>query len=122
MYPFTSYVKLQQAYISESGTVFGNYTIIGYSTPGQNSKTTNFDFTEATRTWKENTATLSTTAATNAWQAKSLVKLNDCDAQSVWSISVAASTTNAGEATFTPVLPTDTDCAALTPSYKQIGK
>ncbi len=115
-------MKLEQAYISEAGVVLGNYKIIGYSTPGQANLTTNFDYTEATRTWNENTVALSSTAITNAWQAKSRVKLNDCDNESVWSISVAASTTNAGEATFTAVLPTDTDCQALTPSFDKIGK
>ena len=45
----TTYVKMQQAYISEAGTVLGNYKVIGYSTPGEGNKTTNFDYTEATR-------------------------------------------------------------------------
>ena len=118
----TTYVKLQQAYISEAGTVLGNYKIIGYSTPGEGNMTTNFNYTEATRTWDKNTVALTTTAITNAWQAKSRVKLNDCAIGQAWSVSVAASSTNAGEATFTAVVPTGTGCDALTPSFTKIGK
>ena len=92
-----SYVKLQQAYISEAGTVLGNYKIIGYSTPGEGNMTTNFNYTEAARTWDKNTVALTTTAITNAWQAKYRVKLNDCAIGQAWSVSVAASSTNAGE-------------------------
>lgn len=114
-------MKLEQAYISEAGVVLGNYKIIGYSTPGQADKTTNFDYTEASKSWKDNTVAL-TGSVTNAWQAASLVKLNDCTTGSVWHIDVAPSTTNAGEATFTAVLPTDTNCQPLTPSFDKIGK
>ncbi|MCQ2122868.1 MAG: hypothetical protein MJZ25_01655 [Fibrobacter sp.] len=116
------YVKLQQAYISEAGTVLGNYKIIGYSTPGQADKTTNFDYTEATRSWDNNTVALSTTDIEDAWQAASRVKLNDCAIGQKWSMKVKASSTNAGEATFTAVLPTSDNCAPLTPSYSNIGK
>ena len=114
-------MKLEQAYISEAGVVLGNYKVIGYSTPGQGDKTTNFDYTEATKSWKDNTVAL-TAKLTNAWQAASRVKLNDCDNGSIWHIDVEPSTSNAGEATFTAVLPTDTDCQALTPSFDKIGK
>lgn len=116
-------MKLQQAYISEAATAIGNYKIIGYSTPGQDSKTTNFDYTElaANAAWTNNTTALSTTAVTG-WQAKSNVKLNDCDAQSTWTVTVVGSTSMAGEATFTANLPTDTDCMALTPTFDKIGK
>ena len=119
---FSSYVKMQQAYISEAGTVLGNYKIIGYSTPGEGSKTTNFDYTESTRTWNNNTVALTTTAITNAWQAASRVKLNDCAIGQTWTVSVAASSTNAGEATFEAAVPSGTGCDALTPSFKNIGK
>ena len=117
----TSYVKLQQAYVSEAGTVLGNYKIIGYSTPGEGNMTTNFNYTEAARTWDKNTVALTTTAITNAWQAKYRVKLNDCAIGQAWSVSVAASSTNAGEATFTANVPSD-ECEALTPSFTKIGK
>ena len=114
-------MKLQQAYISEAGTVLGNYKVIGYSTPGEGNKTTNFDYTEENRTWDKNTVALTTTDIDNAWQAKSRVKLNDCAVSSVWSVSVKASSTNAGEATFTAKVPSN-DCEALTPSFTKIGK
>ena len=118
----STYVKMQQAYISEAGTVLGNYKIIGYSTPGEGSKTTNFDYTEATRNWNDNTVALTTTATANAWQAASRVKLNDCAIGQTWTVSVAASSTNAGEATFTAAVPSGTGCDALTPSFEKIGK
>ena len=116
-----TYVKMQQAYISENGTVLGNYKVIGYSTPGEGNQTTNFDYTENDQSWDKNTVALSTTDIDNAWQAKSRVKLNDCAESSVWSVSVKASSTNAGEATFTAKVPSD-DCEALTPSFTKIGK
>ena len=114
-------MKLQQAYISEAGTVLGNYKIIGYSTPGEGNMTTNFNYTEAARTWDKNTVALTTTDIDKAWQAKSRVKLNDCDMGKIWSVSVKASSTNAGEATFTAKVPSN-DCEALTPSFTKIGK
>ena len=117
-----TYVKMQQAYISEAGTVLGNYKIIGYSTPGEGGKTTNFDYTEATRSWDKNTVELSSSAITNAWQAASRVKLNDCAIGQTWTVSVAASSTNAGEATFTAAVPSGDGCDALTPSFDKIGK
>lgn len=112
---------MQQAYISENGTVLGNYKVIGYSTPGEGNQTTNFDYTENDQSWDKNTVALTTSDIDNAWQAKSRVKLNDCDESSVWSVSVKASSTNAGEATFTAKVPSD-DCEALTPSFTKIGK
>lgn len=115
-------MKLQQAYVSEAGTVLGNYKIIGYSTPGEGGVTTNFDYTESTRTWNDNTVALTTTAIANAWQAASRVKLNDCAIGQTWTVSVAASSTNAGEATFTAAVPSGTGCDALTPSFEKIGK
>lgn len=117
-------MKLQQAYISEAGTVLGNYKIIGYSTPGQAGMTTNFDYTEATKSWDNNTVALTTTDVDNAWQAASRVKLNDCPIGATWSVSVASSATNAGEATFTAKIPTDNSnaCQPLTPSFDKVGK
>ena len=117
----TTSVTLQQAYISETGTVLGNYKVIGYSTPGKGNLTTNFDYTEATQSWDKNTITLTTTDIDNAWQAKSRVKLNDCAIGKIWSVSVKASNQNAGEATFTAKVPSDA-CEALTPSFTKIGK
>ncbi|WP_143394462.1 hypothetical protein [Fibrobacter intestinalis] len=114
-------MKMQQAYISEAGTVLGNYKIIGYSTPGEGNKTTNFDYTEETRSWDNNTVALTTTDISNAWKAASRVKLNDCSSGKIWSVSVKASSTNAGEASFTAVVP-DEGCDALTPSFTKIGK
>ena len=117
----TTYVKMQQAYISEAGTVLGNYKVIGYSTPGEGNQTTNFDYTENDQSWDKNTVALSTTDIDNAWQAKSRVKLNDCAIDKIWSVSVKASNQNAGEATFTAKVPSD-ECEALTPSFTKIGK
>ena len=116
-----SYVKLQQAYISEAGAVLGNYKVIGYSTPGEGNITTKFKYTEAPRTGDKNTVALTTTDIDNAWQAKSRVKLNDCDIGKIWSVSVKASDQNAGEEEFTAKVPSD-ECEALTPSFTKIGK
>ena len=114
-------MKMQQAYISEAGTVLGNYKVIGYSTPREGNKTTNFGYTEQTRSWDKNTVALTTTDITSVWMAASRVKLNDCAIDNIWSVSVKASNQNAGEATFTAKVPSDA-CEALTPSFTKIGK
>lgn len=123
-FPFTSYVKLQQAYVSEAATNFGDWTIIGYKAPGDNNKTTNFTYAQpAGVTYINNSAALSTTAA-SVWQASNNSKLNDCPAAANWTLSIAASTTTAGEVVFTPgfLAANKTNCLPLTPNFESVGK
>ena len=121
-----TYVKLQQAYISESVAV-GNWSVIGYKGPGTNtnasgngaavSATNNFSYTDASG-WTENTKALGSTAVVG-FSASNKAKLNDCAPAANWTISVTAGSA-AGEATFTPST-LGAECTQLTPNWKQIG-
>ena len=120
-----TYVKMQQAYISES-MMMGNWVIIGYKGPGETealkSKTTNFEYEDKGTTYDSaNMAPLSSTAVTG-WSAKNKAKLNDCDSNDDnWTVKVEAQAGAAGEAKFTAETK-DTECAALTPTFATIGK
>lgn len=123
-----TYVKLQQAYISEDGSI-GSWALIGYKGPGEgsadSSTTTNFSYSDGV-TDKD------TLPAENkiGWTARNNVQLNDCGAKSTWTIAMkkaAASSGNAaaGDAIFTAKVggaQGDAGCTALTPSFDKIGK
>ncbi len=117
-----TYVKMQQAYISES-MMMGNWVIIGYKGPGETealkSKTTNFNY-EDKGDYDKNTAELPSEAATG-WSAKNIAKLNDCKSEDGnWTVKVEKLTGEgvaAGEAEFKA----ETNCAELTPTFNTIG-
>lgn len=121
-----TYVKLQQAYVSEAVAI-GSWAVIGYKGPGDNvnatgdgaatSSTNNFTYTDASG-WTNNTIALATGAT--GFSASNKAKLNDCDTGDHWKITVGAGTA-AGEATFTPSTLSQ-DCLQLTPNFSQIGK
>ena len=124
----STYVKLQQAYISEDGSI-GTWALIGYKGPGDvtatTSKTTNFSYTDGL-TAKDTLPAADKTG----WTAENNVQLNDCGAKSKWTIAMkkaAASSGNAaaGDAIFTAKVggdQGDAGCTALTPSFDKIGK
>ncbi|MCQ2122866.1 MAG: hypothetical protein MJZ25_01645 [Fibrobacter sp.] len=119
-------MKLQQAYISEAVAI-GNWQIIGYKGPGDNttgnatggasSTTTNFTYADKASGYTNNTVALSSDAV-EGFAVTSNVKLNDCTAAKHWYVTVAKSTGSEGEAAFEAV----TDCAELTPNFSKIGK
>lgn len=129
----TYYVKLQQAYISESVAI-GNWQIIGYKGPGQEdnqgsttggakSHTTNFEYTDASSGYTNNTVALST--GNTGWSAKNNAQLNDCPSAINWTVATAAASSgSAGEATFTAAIKPENlaTCTALTPNFDKIGK
>lgn len=128
----SSYVKLQQAYISEAVAV-GNWQIIGYKGPGENTKgsatggdksgTTNFKYADA-ETYVNNTVALDNTERAG-FVAANQAKLNDCAAKSGdasssnynWKVTVKKSTSSEGDAVFTST----TNCTELTPNFAKIG-
>lgn len=123
-----TYVKLQQAYISEAVAI-GSWSVIGYKGPGDNtnatgasggatSKTNNFSYKDATG-YTDNTAALNTSGKIG-FTAHNEAKLNDCVPGDHWTITVKSGTA-AGEATFTPST-LDQTCLQLTPNWNQIGK
>jgi len=117
-----TYVKLQQAYYSES-TAIGGWTLIGYTGPGTSSAanssyTTNFTYSGSL----QGNATSASDNGTNTagWQATSRVALNNCSLGSAWSIDDVLSSS---EVSFTANVPTGSaDCKALTPTFDKIGK
>lgn len=122
-----TYVKMQQAYISES-MMMGNWVIIGYKGPGATtdaglkSNTTNFDYEDKGEyTTANNMAAPLPSEAATGWSAKNKAKLNDCASNDDnWTVTVEAqpgTDAAAGEAKFTA----DTQCAELTPTFNTIG-
>ena len=125
----STYVKLQQAYISEAVAV-GNWIIIGYSGPGTadddklGSNATNFTYSDDGEYSVANTAALGTSSITG-WSASNKANLNDCTAGKNWTVSVkAASSGTAGEAAFTAAIASanSAGCTPLTPNFAKIGQ
>jgi type IV pilus assembly protein PilA len=119
-----TYVKMQQAYFSESNFV-GSWTLIGYKAPGTGdattgSATTNFTYTPGTITGGSTDQ-----AVANAWSANNNVKLNDCTpAANNWTVNVTpnnASTSSAADVSFESKV-SNNECRALTPTFETIGK
>ena len=118
-----TYVKLQQAYVSEAVAV-GNWTIIGYKGPGEQtsgkleSKTTNFTYQDGYTGYKANTAALGDTKI-KGFTVQNNTKLNDCASTADnWKVEVSKATGSEGEAAFDAT----TNCTDLTPNFAKIGK
>ena len=126
-------MKLQDAYVAETGAYIGNWNKIGYSVPGEKKApsgnnaqtgntgtTTNFIYTEATggATWADGTAELPSTAA-DLWTATNKLKLNDCAGNAAnWALGLKKGTTG-GEYTWTTRM--GTNCDMLTPNFSNLG-
>jgi hypothetical protein len=109
---------LQQAYFSESN-VYGGWTLIGYTAPGTDGKTTNFTFTPAAGL----AANGSTSAATpGAWQAANNVKLNDCTAAVHWQVDLKKVENSQEGYEAKMVSDNSGACQSLTPTFTNIGK
>lgn len=120
-----SYVRLQQAYINESGKL-GSWHLIGY-TMGAGAEhyagtTANFFYSGADAL-KADSAT--TSEATVGWFAANLAPLNDCEAQTTsasdgdahWKLSM--SIVNGKDISCVNYVAGG--CAQLTPSFENIG-
>ena len=120
----SSYVKLQDAYVAESGIYVGNWTTIGYNMPGSN----NFKYEQGETTAQ--TTALAGLKAQTGWTATNNAKLNDCAANSKWTITIAeadnADASKGSPITYNATTPAADDnagnCAALTPNFTKIGK
>ncbi|MBQ5611383.1 MAG: hypothetical protein IIU83_07305 [Fibrobacteraceae bacterium] len=109
---------MQQAYFSESNK-YGGWTLIGYTAPGTDGKTTNFTFTPAASLAANGTTSVATSGA---WQAANNVKLNDCAPAVHWQVNLKA-VTNSQEG-YEAVMASDNNaaCQSLTPTFTNIGK
>lgn len=110
--------------MAESGIYVGNWTTIGYNMPGSN----NFKYEQGATTAQ--TTALAGLDAQSGWTATNNAKLNDCAANSVWTITIAeadkADASKGSPITYNATTPAagddDGDCAALTPNFTKIGK
>ena len=131
-----TYVKLQDAYVAETGAYLGNWDKIGYSVPGNKSAgtagqtgttgtTTNFIYTEgnAGLTFADGTASLGTSApTTHLWSAKNILKLNDCIGdQENWGLAAYLTSATASGGQYKWITHEGSNCDALTPNFKNLG-
>ena len=124
-----TYVKLQQAYISEAVAV-GNWQIIGYKGPGEQgtgasatggatSATTNFAYSDG-GSYTNNTTALGNSKV-KGFAVQNNLKLNDCtSAADNWKVEVEKSSASEGDATFTATVAAA--CTDLTPNFNKIGQ
>ncbi len=112
---------MQDAYVSEAGEFYGSWKMIGYTM----NSTTNFMFSED----GENDGAVATAtsakldAATATWNAQSKAALNDCEAESVWQLTVAKNSSAGGGAVYGANVTggAGADCALLTPSFAKLS-
>ena len=108
------YIKLQDAYVSESNAV-GTWTIIGYKMDN----TTNFTYTGYTSDNDGTTALTSLGQNTIGWQAANKVALNDCGANACkWQLQMNQAD-NGNGVSYTPAL--SGNAIPLTPSFTKLG-
>ena len=114
----STYVKLQQAYFSESNMA-GGWQLIGYSAPN-NGSTTNFTYGNSLGITAQNSDALS--ASKVGWNAKNKVALNECSSAVNWTVTLSrASGTTSADISFAASAGA-TGCVALTPTFDKIGK
>ena len=112
-----SYVKLQDAYVAESGAV-GDWGKIGYSMRDGDS----FDYDDASSGYSNNTVIVEKLdGSLKGWKATSKVKLNDCVIGSEWSIALSAATSSSqGMVNYTTAVTNGNGCSDLTPSFSKL--
>ncbi len=127
-----TYIKLQDAYVSESNKV-GSWKLIGYVAPGaksasQTGKTTNFEYVGGNPDVADTAADISDySSATKVWGAVNTVALNDCAIQAEktalddanWSVSIVGNS-NGNSVSYTAAV--SGNCEQLTPTFDKIGK
>ncbi len=117
------YVKLQDAYVSETGLYIGKWNAIGYT---MNTSTPSFTYADAVTVTGDAISTAIPSSAGKAWTATAKVGLNDCTVDSEWALYLkkdgtknglvwGAAVKKGGAAT----VPTDmdADCSVLTPQF-----
>ena len=116
-----SYVKLQDAYVAETAAM-GSWTKIGYAMKNGDS----FDYSGALS--GSNTVMVENLGeGQEGWRATSKVKLNDCNNNSNWTITVTAASNSAqGMVSYTAAGPElytaeSQPCNDLTPSFKKLS-
>ena len=113
-------MKLQDAFVSETGTTYGNWKYIGYKMESSNNV---FSYVQTNDLAGTNgTAKLSNSAA-EVWLAKNKAALNDCDKDSEWKIEIIEASSGNGAAYELSVTGQATgDCNVLTPGFGKLDK
>ncbi|OWV00764.1 hypothetical protein [Fibrobacter sp. UWR2] len=123
----TTYVKLQDAFVSELNTSLGQFAVIGYKMPNGNV----FEYTDNVANTADGTSAISAHGtATKSWTAKAIVALNDCAVNSEWGLFTQKATDGNGLEWSTGIKEgaavtnnaADQDCVVLTPSFKTLAK
>ena len=111
------YIKLQDAYISETGINIGDWKAIGYNM----ANSSNFTYEDKVTSYANHSVALAT-GTTNSWTATNLAALNDCPASSVWGISVSQNGSTGGSALYDAKITSSkkTDCEMLAPSFVKL--
>lgn len=130
-----TYVKLQDAFIAETGTYYGSWNKIGYTAPGQTTagnktsatgSTTNFTYSQVGTYDDAETATVPAAGSgAQVWKAANRLKLNDCPAAENWNIKLEAGGSAAGAVKYTAYYKDDAAkaaCSPLTAAFENIGK
>ena len=116
-----SYVKLQDAYVAEQAAM-GNWNKIGYTMKNGDS----FTYSDAGTYGDDNTNLVTGLGADGklGWQAKAVVKLNDCPINATWKVIVyTAGTANnqaEGMVGYKTKIYND-ECKNLTPSFGKLA-
>ena len=125
----STYVKLQDAFASESGAV-GNWANIGYIAPGaknggsaESYSTTVFDYDNKFTGANQGTTMVNALGSSfvDAWEAKAKTALNDCPINSVWHVKIAAAGTGATVKYQASIDGTGVECSSLTANFKNIS-
>ena len=118
-----TYVKLQDAYVAETGAYFGSWDKVGYTGPGAKQTdgtfhTTQFIYSDPYTGYASGSAALGSAAI--VWQAHNVAKLNDCAIGDNWKLSVSKASGNTnGEYKWSVTNPST--CSVLTPSFSNFA-
>lgn len=128
-------MKLQDAFVAETGAYYGSWNKIGYTAPGQSTagtasaasgQTANFKYEQVgTYDASQQTADIPASGSgQQVWKASNLIKLNDCPAAENWNIMLEAGSTAAGAIKYTAYYldANKTNCSPLTAAFENIGK
>ena len=117
------YVKLQDAYISETGEFIGKWNAIGYT---MSTQTPAFEYADKVTATGNAISAAIPTDASKAWEAKARVGLNDCQSTSTWTLYLKKDGTKNGviwgaaikkNGAATSPTDMDTECSVLTPQF-----
>ena len=109
------YVKLQDAFISETGTTWGSWQYIGYKMETTNNV---FTYTEENKPSK-GTATLGSLTA--VWKAQPKANLNDCTSGAgYWELKLKKTSVSGGNGAQYKAHVKGDDCNVLVPGYGKL--